>query len=299
VRWANYLQANKVMGIFLFNTNDGQDRDYGAIDPVWREIPIWQFSRRLKSEQNIALMPLDKKYMGPRSENQPKVGLDPFSFRQKEPLIFWRGATNGTKNEGQSIRWLSGEINQVFSIQEHSEQLIEGLSKLRDFLRIRIVENLIDSPIADVGFVHRNGMETPAQIRKWYKPPSPRVEWCKRKYLLALEGNCYATSLYWQLASNSVVLMPSRCWETALDYGLQEGVHFLPVGESRAEIEAVVEHCESNPEMCENIIKNAHDFVELITDNEIRDTIDIETSRRYATIIRELQASGELALSKF
>ncbi|WJS86331.1 glycosyl transferase family 90 [Paracoccus sp. TOH] len=299
VRWANYLSSNGIHGIFAFNTNDGQGWEYETLDPIWDQVPVWQFARKVGEQRNVFLMPLERSFMGPRSENQPRVGFDPVPFKEKQPLIFWRGAPNGTEIEGNNIRWLSGEMESFTKTSPGSMAEQTALAVLRSFLRIRIVENLATSPIADVGFVIRPGMDPSPSIKKWYRPPTPRQKQCESRYLLALEGNDYPTSLYWSLASNCLVMIPARRWETALDFGLQAGVHYIPVGESQKEVEAAIEHCESNHAMCEEIIANAHSFIEYLSDIEIRDTIDAEVAQRYASAFQAIGSLDELSLSKY
>lgn len=290
-RWANYLWRNNIRGLFVFNTVDAQPWDYRGVNPMFDVLPVWQYVRPTSSAGSVFLFPLDSKYAGPGTRNLPMVGFDDVPFRQKIPRVFWRGAPNGTCFRNGKMRWLMPEMrNYLASPEGPSGERIDR-STLLDFLRVRVVDNLCNSPVADVAF-SRAPVGVPDVVRhealNWFREPAAKSEQSRFKYLLALEGNDIPTGIYWSLASNSIVLVPQRGWETALDFGLQPGVHYVPTGDTAEDIENTIELCEADVAMCESIIDNAHRFIDRITDINLRDTIDFEVATRYSNRFREL-----------
>lgn len=298
-RWANYLCRNGVEGLFVFNTVDAQPWDYRSVNPLFNVLPVWQYVRPTSFAGRVFLFPLDAKYAGPGTKNLPRVGFDDIPFREKIPRVFWRGAPNGTCFRDGKMRWLMPEMRNFLCNSEPSSSVQIDRTPLLDFLRVRVVDNLCNSPIADVAF-SRTPPGSPDVLRGeaqcWFREPATKIEQSRFKYLLALEGNDIPTGIYWSLASNSIVLVPRRSWETAMDFGLQPGVHYVASGDTAEEIEHAVEMCEADREMCEGIIENAHRFIDRITDINLRDTIDFEVANRYSNKFRELFGRGDKSL---
>ena len=298
-RWANYLYRNGIEGIFAFNTVDAQPWDYGSVNPLFNTLPVWQYVRPTNSGGRVFLSPLDAKYAGPNTKNLPKVGFDEVPFREKIPEVFWRGAPNGTYFRDGKLRWLMPEMRNFICNMDLSNFGQKEAIALRDFLRVRVVDNLRDSPFANVAFSRApsgSPSALPREARNWFRAAATKSEQSRFKYLLALEGNDIPTGIYWSLASNSIVLVPQRSWETALDFGLQPGVHYVPTGDTAEEIEHTVEMCEANMAMCEDIIENAHRFIDRITDIGLRDIIDFEVATRYSKKFREIFGKGDKSL---
>lgn len=289
--WGSYLYKNNIDGLFVFNTADAQSWDYQTIESGICQMPVWQHSRRVDSKGPVFLFPLDRKFAGPKTDNLPRAGFDTVAFKDKLPKVFWRGGLSGACARGRRMKWLRYEMPAFLQTQGESNDFELSATTIGEFLRVRVVDNLVFSSAADVAF------STPPQdalltagvrVQRWFKSPVRREAQSKYRYLLALEGNDFPSGLYWSLASNSVVFIPQRHWETALDYGLEAWTHYVPTGDSREEIEQAVDACESDLSTCEQIIDNAHRFVHRITDRDLRDTIDIESVVRYSGKFREI-----------
>ena len=87
-------------------------------------------------------------------------------------------------------------------------------------------------------------------------------EMLKYKYQISIEGNCYATDLKWKLASNSVVLMRMPKIETWIMEGLlKPWIHYVPLADDYSDLDTIVEWCKNNDEKCQEIVKNANNFM--------------------------------------
>lgn len=72
-------------------------------------------------------------------------------------------------------------------------------------------------------------------------------EMLKYKYLLSLEGNDVATGLKWQLASSSVVFMPTPTVESyAMEGLLVPFLHYIPVNSDGSNLETMLEWAKNN-----------------------------------------------------
>lgn len=121
----------------------------------------------------------------------------------------------------------------------------------------------------NVGFSDTN----PAYPIDCNKGPMSVEEQLKYKYLICIEGNDVATSLKWQLLSNSVVLMSKPMIEGWLMEGLlQPYVHYIPLKEDFSDLEEILDWCSSHDDICRQIAQNSTRWMEqfLDYDNELK-----------------------------
>ena len=109
---------------------------------------------------------------------------------------------------------------------------------------------------------------------KYLKEKLTKVEMLKYKYQLSFEGSCYATDLKWKLASNSVVLTAHPKIETWLMEGLlRPWVHYVPLKDDYSDLEEIIKWCKENDDKCQEIVRNANNFMKQFKNTEVEKKI--------------------------
>ncbi len=99
------------------------------------------------------------------------------------------------------------------------------------------------------------------------KPTLTHREQKEYKFFVSIEGNDVATNLKWALASNMLVMAPLPRYETWFMEGLLEpGKHFVLLKDDLSDLEEKVDYFSSQTKEAEEIIRNAHAWVNLFTD---------------------------------
>ena len=96
----------------------------------------------------------------------------------------------------------------------------------------------------------------------YLKPSMSNHEMLNYKYIISIPGNDKDSGLNWKLASSSVVLMAPPKIESWLMEGLLEPwVHYVPLADDYSDLDKIVEWCKNNDEKCQEIVKNANNFM--------------------------------------
>ena len=150
-------------------------------------------------------------------------------FASKKSVAVWRGKSTGR-----------GDVN------HHSNKVS----------RPEFCDHFHDSKTIDSKIVTHYGSE---HALKMYQQAA------EYKYLIFLEGNDTASSIYWTFHNQNITLMPEkRDWCSAWDVYLKPWVHYVPFsftstnGDVSTDIEEKIQWCESNPQECLNIIQQAN-----------------------------------------
>ncbi|WP_299356921.1 glycosyl transferase family 90 [uncultured Shimia sp.] len=99
------------------------------------------------------------------------------------------------------------------------------------------------------------------------KPPLTHAEQKEYKFFVSIEGNDVATNLKWALASNMLVMAPLPRYETWFMEGLLEPAkHFVLLKDDLSDLEEKVDYYTTHTEEAEDIIQNAHAWIDLFTD---------------------------------
>lgn len=165
-------------------------------------------------------------------------------FSDKKSTILWRGTTTGVNHN----------INGTLVTKRH---LL--VSKYYSFDKEKI----------DVGFnyICQKDPQSIEKYKKLLKKTMTIQQMLQYKYLLSIEGNDVATDLKWKLASNSLVIMPKpTCISIICENLLQPWVHYVPVNDDFSNLEEIYEWCINNDEKCQQIIKNANDYIKIFTE---------------------------------
>jgi hypothetical protein len=107
-------------------------------------------------------------------------------------------------------------------------------------------------------------------------------EMLKYKFLISIEGNDVATNLKWALLSNSVVLQPTP---TKCSWFMEDMLipfeHFIPLNNDFSDLEEKFEWCLHNQDKCEQISKNATNYIKQFLDEENEKYITNEVIKGY------------------
>ncbi len=282
VMHANAIARNRIDSLFLMNMADAQGWDYAAASPNLEGVPIFQYNRRPSQRHNVILLPLSHWYMGPGSPNLPLPGFDSIPFEKKAARVIWRGAPSGMIQTGPFEQVSLGNfIAQTLRGEMPIESLCGEI--FPQALRPRIIQAAHTMPRVDARLTleGRPRHDLPPALRDLVGDPVPQAEQLGCRYLLALEGNDAPSSMYWGLASNSVVFCPERQWETIMDEGLEPWVHYVPIASDGSDIEAMIDHCEANPHQCADIRHNAQAAMARLANAELRQIVDFEVLSGY------------------
>ena len=96
----------------------------------------------------------------------------------------------------------------------------------------------------------------------YLKPSMSIPKMLDYKYIISLPGNDKDSGLNWKLASNSLVLMtPPRLESWLMEGLLKPWIHYVPLADDYSDLDTIVEWCKNNDEKCQEIVKNANNFM--------------------------------------
>ncbi len=166
---------------------------------------------------------------------------DKLDFVDKKPILVWRGAAH----------------------QSHRQ----------DFIK-----KFFYHPKCDVGISKFKNDEL-IEYKKDYLTISEQLQY---KYIMSIEGNDVATNLKWIFRSNSVCFMRKPRFETWFMEGLLEAnIHYVELKDDYSDLDEKIEYCESNPEFCLNIIKNAKNYASSFDDDNNELAISLLVMQKY------------------
>ncbi|MDR2285813.1 MAG: glycosyltransferase [Sphingobacterium sp.] len=102
------------------------------------------------------------------------------------------------------------------------------------------------------------------------------------KFVLALEGNDVATNLKWIMSSNSIAVMPRPTYETWYMEGtLIPDYHYICIADDFSDLEEKLTYYIEHPEAAEEIVKNAHQYIEQFKDEKVERQISLRVLDKY------------------
>ena len=187
---------------------------------------------------------------------------------------------------------------------QNANSVLLNLNKLRHY---RLVADPIPFRAKAAAAVWRGSAHTEARralVRSFYHhprfdightsgkiddlPPKPRLSQTAQmanRYFISIEGNDVATSLKWSMASNMLVMSPALRFETWFMEGLLEpGRHFVLLRDDLADLEEKVAHYDAHPEEAENIIVEAHRWIEQFSNAAKERLIAARVLERYFSL---------------
>jgi len=161
-------------------------------------------------------------------------------FKDKDPILFWGGIKTGGFNRFQVEHGYHEKAVERDKIVEYFENNPSNYVNMS-------FENFPPGDQYDKGH-HNIGMCTMDYANTTHK------------YLIELQGNDYASNVWWVYGTDCVVFRPD--WiksNTAWDCHLEPWVHYVPFDHANYEdLVDKIKWCEKNTDKCEAIIKEAN-----------------------------------------
>jgi len=176
---------------------------------------------------------------------------DKIDFKFKKNSIIFRGATSGCFNMNSNIQKV---------------------------LRVKFMNNNFNiNKNIDIGFSRFIGLtdENKTILNKYYKEPLSKNIQLEYKFILNIEGNDYASSFPWVLASNCCPLHNYPfSWESYIfGQDLLPWIHFIPVNNDGTDLLEKYNWCIQNLEKCEEIANNGKKYMEPYLDKILNEKI--------------------------
>ncbi|ENP8373170.1 lipopolysaccharide A protein [Vibrio alginolyticus] len=139
------------------------------------------------------------------------------------------------------------------------------------------------NPRCNIGRVDTQDKD-PEQLS--YVTPSMSIsEQLEYKFILSLEGMDVATNLKWIMSSNSLCFTPKLRYETWFMEGkLKAGVHFVQVKDDFSDLDEKMDYYLEHPDKAEEIIQNAHQWVEQFKDTKRERLISLLVAEKYLNL---------------
>jgi hypothetical protein len=173
-------------------------------------------------------------------------------FREKDNKIIWRGVSSGNK--------YGNYLRDIFVLKYQNSK----------------------NPNFDIKFNEvYDGLLLPKE--KYIKGKFISIkDQLKSKFIISIEGNDVATNLKWVLYSNSLVLMNKpKIVSWFMEDQLIPYYHYVPLSDNFDDLEEKYNWCLNNLDKCEQIIKNAKQFIEHFLDEKNENFITNEVIKTY------------------
>lgn len=247
-----YYKCNfQPSGIWLLHLEDNSFFDWKFLFPKTHFSMVIQHHRHKSRAGCIFALPDYQIYP---SRNIPRVA-EGRPFRDREPVVFWRGTLSGSRLEDK------GRVVTTRSIWRSNGTAEEKLRALRSFARLRLCETTRGNSLFDIGLhLGENSNEILesipylSQLVKDFKSP---LEQTRFRYLLCLDGFDWPSNFYWAMLSGSVVFREVSEWETYGDNHFKPWIHYIPIQASLSDLEEKMTWCESNIEIAAEIARQA------------------------------------------
>ncbi len=177
-------------------------------------------------------------------------------FKDKAPILHWRGAPTGGFNNFQRE-------------QGHNHKAVERKEIIKYFKNnpSGFIDISLKGEPKDERFKLEKGKPWNGGLNIFYtKDYASRGH----KYLIELQGNDYASNTYWIYSKDCIVFRPDFLKSyTPWDCHLEPWVHYVPFDHANyGDLVDKIKWCEKNTGKCEIIIKNANNLHSLMNNNE-------------------------------
>ena len=222
-----------------------------TVGDIHFEIKTYSFTKdRFDSNKGVILKCWDMdRHWGPLYDLANIKEFNRTNFSDRESKIFWRGTTTGQEN--------------------------------RPGNRFTLMKNWFDKyDYIDVGFSFI--CQGKSDYKEYVKGTCGIDYFINHKYLLSIEGNDKDSGLNWKLFSNSLVMMPKpRAVSWLMESKLIPDYHYILLKDDFSDLKEKYEWCEKNQERCEQIIKNANDYMLQFFDMKKEDKLEKDLLETY------------------
>lgn len=162
-----------------------------------------------------------------------------YPWSQKKEIAFWRGGSTGYWHEGWD--WdFTPRAQLVLYAQDYPEH--------------------VDASFPSLAWVHAHTQkEFKEQKMGGYLAPKYQQQY---KYLLAVDGNTFPSSLVWQLGVNSVVIKNRSSYLEWYYRGLKDGEHYISYDTDCHDLKGVIEYLRANDDHAKRIAWAGMEFAD-------------------------------------
>lgn len=195
------------------------------------------------------------------------------TFVKSRPVV--DGCSNSVVCRLNSVRHFRF-VDDPFSFRSKDDIVVSRNYVVQPW-RIALMERWFGTPGTDFGQINQEGGK-----QEWIRPFLTVEEQLRHKFIMCVRGNDVATNLKWVMSSNSVAVMPKPDVESWYMEGLLiPDYHYIEVKPDYSDLMDKLEWYKSNPEAAEEIIRNAHEWVERFRNPRIEKATMTEVVKRY------------------
>jgi len=234
----NILKIIKFPNVeFLYSIHD-----YFEYVDKWQDClkcPVFCISK-LKDKNKVILFPhieairTNENLMNSSFETFPGI-----EWNKKINKIFWRGTNTGFDDLNKNERY----------------KIVKFATQNPEFF---------DVGFSNFVFTGKNPKKNEFYIKKDNCLPKDQL---KYKYLLAIDGNAFPGSFFWQLFSNSLILRNKSNYLEWYYKGLKNNEHYIEYSCEKDLLEKLM-FLKQNDKLTKNVIKNANNFAKEYLINE-------------------------------
>lgn len=139
--------------------------------------------------------------------------------------------------------------------------------------RLRLIqESLSNTDILDAAFVKDKSLMKRHPTVDWsnlkFSKEIDQAEQINYKYLIAVQGSSYPSSLHWQLFSNSLMVLVDTPYLEWYYSGMVPFKHYVPLKDDYSDLREILIWLQENDSKAEEIAKNATEFYKNQVSNE-------------------------------
>jgi hypothetical protein len=181
------------------------------------------------------------------------------------------------------------KVRHFYFVNDHrpwnaKRDIMVGRNVVRQPHRTLLMEQCFGNPLCDLGQVNTD-MGRP----EWVRPFMTIPEQLSYKFIACIEGNDVATNLKWVMSSNSLAVMPTPRYETwFMEGALVPNEHYVAVKADYSDLPDRLEYYLQHPHEAEEIIANAHHYVEQFRNSRLELAISLAVTQRYFQLTGQL-----------
>ncbi|MEO3475445.1 glycosyl transferase family 90 [Roseomonas sp. CAU 1739] len=278
--------ANRALGLvsdgtaMLLSMNDARSVDWTRQLRAQRPVAVFQHNRRI--DRQAVIVPLLTHHTYP-SPSIPMLD-DRTALRDKASRIVWRGTLRGTRPFDADYRFLMRVLR-----EDHLPEA-EAVALLAKFPRFALTMATRQADFCDIGYVRSPDVAAAAArypiLEAGFRAPMRAAEQIASRYILALDGNDWASNVYWAFNSNSLVIREASPWQAYGDNYFRPWVHFVPFDGGVADLADKFAWCETHLPEAERMVANARAAWALLFDPTLHPARIRMVHEHYDTLFR-------------
>lgn len=204
-------------------------------------VPVFGISKNIATNQHVVLIPDPRRFaLADDIIKEVTNGNKVHSWNSKIEKAFWRGSTTGGYYTCENFKTFS-RTKLVFlsnNLPHHVDAKFTTLDHADGEFRKMFVNEY-------------------SHFLTTHIPISAQL---KYKYLLSIDGNTWASSFYWMLFSNSLILKQNSPYTEWYYRGLKPYVHYIPIDSNFWDLGFQIDWAKKNEDDVLTIINNANSF---------------------------------------